>query len=361
LTHLYTSTSTNRLAYSSQTATTRHGLTAFQIDAMSIASLSRTEDLQSGLAHESALISGYSRPDFVGTNEILPTVDVGRERGSWTEFGADGHKIVNGLVQPLGERRKQVSIQVSHSDYRMVKLGLDAVIYDEELNEIEPADRDAFKDRVIARAGDSLSMYKEYTIKTFVSNPTNYAVGFKETMTTTAVRWSDYINSDPTGDVDRWCAALDVSHEVDRRSFTVGLPLDVFSRVRQHPKCEIITTTGFKLPATQEHLASIWGVKEVKVLAAKYQTQSDPRSPLTIEFHPLWSNVVIYRRIEKPTIDAPLAGAIVRRKGFPIVYAPHRDHDRDAEIYPVVDKWGVMWRATASGNNRMFLADRVVN
>ena len=69
---------------------------------------------------------------------------------------------------------------------------------------------------------------------------------------------------------------------------------------------------------------------------------------------------MIYRKITQPTIDAPLAGAIVRRKGFPIVHEPHRDHDRDATIYPVVDKWGVMWRATASGNNRMFLADRVI-
>jgi len=214
---------------------------------------------------------------------------------------------------------------------------------------------------VIARAGDALSMYKEYTIKNFVSTPTNYDAGFKETMTTSASRWSDYVSSDPNGDIDRWCTALEVSHEVDRRSFTVGLPLDVFTKVKQHPKCQIITTTGYRQPASETHLASIWGVKEVKILAAKYQTQSDPRSPLSIEFHALWSNVVvIYRRIETPTIDAPLAGAIVRRKGFPMVYPPHRDHDRDAEIYPIVDKWGVMWRATSTGNNRMFLADRII-
>lgn len=337
-------------------------MTATQISAFDIASQSRTSDLVSGLPHESALISGYSRPDFVGANEILPTVDVSRERGSWTEFGADGHKIVQGLVQPLGESRKRVSIQLSHSDYRMVKVGLDSIIYDEELNEIEPEDRDAFKDRSILRASDALTLYKEYTIKQFVSNPANFAAGFKETMASSAVRWSDYTSSMPNDDIDRWCTSLEVSHEVDRRSFTIGLPIDVFTKVKNHPKCQIITTTGFILPAHEAHLASIWGVKEVKVLSGKYQTQTDSKDPLTIQFFNLWSNVVvIYRKIEKPTIDAPLAGAIVRRKGFPIVHEPHRDHDRDAEIYPVVDKWGVMWRATASGNNRMFLANRVIS
>ena len=340
---------------------TRHGMSVSEIEALDVASQSRTEDLTSGLPHESALISGYSRPDFVGANEILPTVDVSRERGSWTEFGADGYKIVQGLVQPLGEKRKEVSIQLSHGDYKMVKVGLDAILYDEELNEIEPEDREGFKDRSIQRAGDALGLYKEYTIKQFVSNTANYAAGFKETIAASALRWSDYTNSDPNADVDRWCTALEVSHEVDRRSFTVGLPIDVFTKVKNHPKCQIITTQGFKLPATEVHLAAIWGVKEVKVLSGKYQTQTDPKDTRTIQFFPLWTNVVvIYRKIEKPTIDAPLAGAIVRRKGFPIVREPHRDKDRDADIYPVVDKWGVMWRATASGNNRLYLADRVI-
>jgi hypothetical protein len=328
---------------------------------MSIANQSRTEDLRSGLPHESALLSGYSRPDFVGATEILPTVDVQHERGSWTEFGADGHKIVQGLIQPLGERRKQVSIQLSHSDYKMVKVGIDAIIYDEELLEIEPEDRSAFVDRTIMRGGDALTLYKEYTVKQFVSNPANYAAGFKETISASASRWGDYVSSSPNEDIDRWCTALEASHEVDRRSFTVALPVDVFTTVKRHPKCQIITTTGYILPANEAHLASIWGVKEVKVLSGKFQTQTDPRDPLSRQFFHLWSNVVvIYRKIAKPTIDAPLAGAIVRRKGFPIVHEPHRDHDRDATLYPIVDKWGVMWRATPTGNNRMFMADRVI-
>ena len=342
--------------------TTRYGMSVSDIEALAVAHQSRTEDLTSGLPHESALISGYGRPDFVGANEILPTVDVSRERGSWTEFGADGYKIVQGLVQPLGERRKQVSIEIAHSDYKMVKVGIDSVIYDEELLEIEPDDREAFKDRTIQRAGDALTMYKEHTIKNFVSTPTNYAPGFKETIATPAVRWSDYTSSDPNVDVDRWCTALEVSHEVDRSSFTVALPTDVYTKVRRHPKCEIVTTTGYKHPAHEEHLATIWGVKQVKVLSAKFQTQLDSKDPRTIQFFPLWSNVVvIYRKIDKPTIDAPLAGAIVRRKGHPKVHEPHRDHDRDATIYPITDKWGVMWRATSTGNNRMFLADRVLS
>jgi len=242
----------------------------------------------------------------------------------------------------------------------MVKFGLDAIIYDEELLEIETSDHDAFTHRTIMRASDALTLWKEFTIKQFVSNPANYDARFQETIGSSALRWTDYVNSDPNGDIDRWCTALERSHEVDRRSFTVGLPVDVYNSVKTHPKCRIITSQGLILPANEEHLAEIWGVGAVKILSAKYQTQTEPGNLYSAVFRQLWTNiVVIYRRIEKPTIDAPLAGAIVRRKGCPVVHEPHRDHDRDATIYPVTDKWGLMWRAPASGNTRMFLADRV--
>jgi hypothetical protein len=316
------------------------------------------EELTSGLPHESALISGYSNPVFVGAEELFPTVEVSRESGSWTEYGADMHKVVEGLEQPIGAGRKDVSIAVAHGDYKTVKIGLNARIYDEQLNEIEPADRDAFKDRSILRVGSALTLYKEKAICDFASAPANYPVGSKLTLSAGTDRWGDYTNSDPIGDVEALFEALEAFHEVDKSGLRLALAPDVFNKARNHPALRQTLADGRKIPATEESLAQIFGCQAVKVFRGKFATQTDPKDPRTTTFFRLWKNIVIgYRKIETPTIDAPLAGAITRRKGFPLVGESYRDKDRDADVYPTTDKWGM----TVRSMNRMYLIDRVIS
>lgn len=316
------------------------------------------EELQSGIPHESALISGYSNPIFVGAEELFPTVEVNRESGSWTEHGADMHKVVEGLEQPIGAGRKDVSISVAHGDYKTVKIGLNARIYDEQLTEIEPDDREAFKDRSILRVGYALSVYKEKAICDFVSSPANFPAGSKLTLAAGTDRWSDYTNSDPIGDVEALFEALEAFHEVDKSQLRLALALDVFNKARNHPALRQTLSDGRKIPATEESLAQIFGCQKVAVLRGKLSTQTDPKDPRTTTFFHLWKNIVVgYRKIETPTIDAPLAGAITRRKGFPKVHEPYRDRDRDADVYPTTDKWGM----TVRSMNRMYLLDRVVS
>lgn len=323
-----------------------------------IASQGRTEDLTSGLPHESAIVSGYSDPIFVGAEEIFPTVPVNRERGSWTEYGADAAKIITGLEQPIGLGRKNVQISLSHDTYNTVKVGLNAIVYDEEVKEIEPTDEQAFRDRSITRVAKALKLYKEKAVCDYVSNSANYPSGSKTTLSTSATRWADFTNSDPIGDVETLFAALEGFHEVDKRSLRLALAPDVFNKARLHPKLAQVRADGTKIPATEESLAAVWGCEKVSVFRGKYSLQTDPKDTKTITFLPLWSNVVIaYRYISTPTQDAPLAGAIASRKGFPNVMASYRDNDKDADIYPTTDKWGMVIRAM----QRMYIIDRVIS
>lgn len=324
---------------------------------LKLASQSRTEDLRSGLPHETALVSGYSAPELVGAESLFPTVEVSRESGSWTEFGADASAILTGLEQPIGAGRKDISIAIGHGDYKTVKVGLNVRIYDEERDTIEPEDRENFVDRSILRGARGLKLYKEKAICDFMSNSANVPAGSKETHTLATTRWGDYTNSDPTGDVERYCESLEAFHECDKSEFTVNLSPDVFNKVRNHPKCAQITLDGRKIPATEVSLTTLWGVKQVKVFRGKYSVQTDPKDPRTALFYRLWKNLVVINRvIETPTIDAPLPGAIIRVRGTLQVRPSYRDNDKDADVFPFTEKWGLMVRTL----NRLFVAYNVV-
>jgi hypothetical protein len=322
--------------------------------ALSFAQQGVTEDRQVGLPHEEALVSGYSNPEFVGATLMFPAIDVTKESGEWREYGADGLQLIEGGIEmPIGENRKTIDIEVGKDSYRTVKMGLEANVYDEEQ---ETEDYDTIKERKLQAVAHGILLYAESLVSKIVQNVANYATGFKTTLSGTA-RWSDFTNSDPSADIAAGCLAIEDTHEVDRDQFVVAIAKDVWDYVVRHPKLQMVTTSGQKLPPTKEFLAQIWGVKEVRVTRGKYSYNvGDKTDPRNWRFKRLWTNCfVIFRPIEKPNAQSPLWGAVVNRKGFPQVKPPFRDDKRDADVYPTNAKFGVLLRA----KNRAYYADRV--
>jgi hypothetical protein len=322
---------------------------------LAFASQGLTEDRQVGLPHEEALVSGFSNPELVGATLMFPSVDVNKESGEFREYGADGLQLIEGGIEmPIGETRKSIDIEVGKDAYRTVKMGLEAIVFDEEQ---ETEDYDTIKERKLQNVAGAIQLYAESLVSKVVQNTSNFDTGFKVTFSTSTSRWSDGVNSDPSADIAIGCLALEDTHEVDRDQFVVAIAKDVWDYVVVHPKLQMVTTSGQKLPPTKEFLAQIWGVKEVRVARGKYSynvgSKSDPRN---WRFKRLWTNCfVIFRPIEKPNAQSPLWGAVVNRKGFPQVKPPFRDDKRDADVYPTNAKFGVLLRA----KNRAYYADRV--
>jgi hypothetical protein len=321
-----------------------------------MASQNLTEDRLVGLPHEEALVSGFSnQPQFVGSTLMFPSVDVSFESGEWREYGADGLQLIEGgIEQPIGSDRKEVDIEVGKDSYRTAKVGLEARVYDEEQ---ENLDYDQIKEQKLERVGTGIQLYAEYLVSKVVQNTSNYDSGFKVTLSGTA-RWSDYTNSDPSADVRVACLALEDTHEVDRPEFIVAIPMDVWNVIAAHPKLQMVTASGQKLPPTLDFLAQIWNVKAVKLMYGKYSYNvGDKKDPRNWRFKRLWTNCfVVFRPIEKPNSNSPLWGARPHRKGFPRVLPPHRDWKKDADVYGTTDKFGVLLRA----KNRAYYADRVI-
>jgi hypothetical protein len=325
--------------------------------ALQMASQNVNDDRLVGLPHEQNLVSGYSNdPKFVGSSDMAPPVDVSFESGEWREYGADGLQLIDGgIEQPIGAERKAVDIEVGKDSYRTAKVGLEAYVYDEEQ---ETEDYDVIRDRKIQRVSTGIQLYAEYLVSRVVQNTSNFDAGFKVTLAGTS-RWTDYVNSNPTADIQTGLLALEDTHEVDRPDFVVALPMDVWIVLSNHPKVQQpIPGTGLSQQPSLEYLAKLWNVKEVKLLFGKYSYNvGDKKDPRNWRFKRLWTNCfVIYRPITKPNPDSPLWMARPHRKGFPKVPPPYRDWKKDADAYAVTDKFGVLLRA----KNRAYYGERVI-
>jgi hypothetical protein len=325
--------------------------------ALGFASQGMTEDRSVGMPHEEALVSGFSRPELIGATLMFPSVDVSREYGEWREYGADGLQLIEGgLEMPIGATRKEIDVEVGKDTFRTVKVGLQATVFDEEQ---ETDDYDTIKGQKLENVASGILLYSEYLVSKVVQNTSNYDSGFKVTFSTSTSRWSDLTNSDPSADVTIGCLAIEDTHEVDREEFTVGIAKDVWNYVVRHPKLQQFNNSGQKMPPTKEFLATIWGVKNVVVMQGKVSYNvGDKKDPRNWRFKRLWTNCfVVFRAIDKPNAAKPLWGARPHRKGFPQVKPPYRDNERDADVYPTNDKFGVLLRS----KNRAYYADRVIS
>lgn len=318
--------------------------------------MGRTDDLRVVDPHETALVSGYRDPEFFGIKEIFPIVQVGKERGSYTEYGPDASVIVQGLEQPLGKGRKAVDMTIAKGDFAAVKQGVKVPYYDEERN--QTADPETLGDKKATLGMKVIQASMEYTVAQYLQNAASYAVGNSEIVASDA-RWDNYASatSNPVADLVRIGGFMETIFGCDlsQISFAVG-PL-VARAARLHPKVMVTSPQGHQEPAKLTDLASKVGCAAVNQLLGMFAAQVDRKDPRNTIFAHIWGKVVIaYRKIEAPSMDEPLWGGVVREKGFPEVIVT-RDDDVDADYHHVKDKWGLHVRS----NKRGYLMTSVVS
>ena len=315
--------------------------------------MSRTDSLRVVNPHETAIVSGYRDPRLVGVSEIFPIIEVGKEKGSYTEYGPDASIIRAGLEQPLGSGRPSIDVTIAKGDFACIKMGVNVPYYDEERK--EAADPEALSEKKAKLGEQAQLIYMEKTIADYVQNASNFDSTYTEALSGTA-RWSDYTNSDPISDVIRWLDLVELVHDREQDELVVAIGPPVWSKLRNHPKMKVFAANGDSRPATLVDAAAKFGCKAVKVLRGKYAATLDRKDPRNTVFAHLWGKVaLVYNALDKPSMDDPLWGAIVREKGFPEV-SEYRDNDRDADIKAVKDKWGLHVRS----NKRAFLGTTVV-
>ena len=315
--------------------------------------MSRTTDLAVVNEHETAIVSGYRDPRLVGVSKIFPIVEVGKEKGSYTEYGPDASIIRQGLEQPLGVGRKSIDVTIAKGDFAAIKMGVKVPYYDEERNEALNPDKLGEKKSKLGQ--QALMLLMEYTISQYAQNPANYDGGHTEALVGIA-QWSDFTNSDPVSDLVRWMSTTELTLDREQDELSIAISPDVWNKIRLHPKLAVTLANGDKRPATLADFTARVGCKEIDILRGKYAATIDRKDPRNTVFAHLWSkSVLIYNALDQPTMDDPLWGCIVREKGFPFVKET-RDDDVDADYKHVSDKWGMHVRS----NKRGFLGSSII-
>lgn len=319
--------------------------------------MGKTDTLRQVDPHETAIVSGYRNNRLVGINEIMPIIEVNKEKGTYTEWGPDAKVVREGLEQPYGSRRAMIDFSVAKGDYATVKVGVDVPLYEEEVEEIADGDLQTLRDKKSTLGEDIIQLGMEKIVADYVQTAGNYAAGFTTALSGTA-RWDDYTNSDPFTDLSTGLDKLELSVDCEQDELAVAVGPTVWSKLRNHPKLTAALSSNDEKIVTPQFVARKLGIKELKILRGKHVISGyDFKDPRTAVFAHLWGKVaLVYRPMASPSIDQPLWGFVARRKGYHRVES-FNDNYLDAEIKSVKDKWGLSVRA----NNRAYLITTAIN
>jgi hypothetical protein len=307
--------------------------------------------------HATNLVSGYRNKTFLGLR-IFPIVPVNREAGKFTEFGPSPFFTRDKLANALGTPRVRLEYTTATGTYITNRADVEVPIYDRELDEIADSDRDAFVEKKSMMGEDVVQLAMEYEVASIISDPTQYASGFAVTLLSGSTSWKN-AGSTPISDIRTGVRKLATQLGVGYSELRFAVSPKAFEALSDHSALlsRIQYNAGPNSPAvlTLDALAGIFGVGGADMLSAQYPITIDPLDPTATVYSFLWGDVfIIYLPIAKPTFADPLAGAVVRRAGYPWIDG-YRDPKVDADMKVTRDNWGVVVRKSASGQNRLYL------
>ena len=307
--------------------------------------------------HSTNLISGYRNKNFVSLN-IFPIVSVAKESGKFTEFGPAPFIQKAALANALGAKRLRLDYTTATGSYFTNRADIEVPIFDRELDEIADSDRADFIEQKSYLGEDVVQLAMEFEVAGVISDPAQYAAGFTVTLTAGTTSWKN-AGSTPVSDIRTGVRKLSNQLGVGYKDLAIAITPKVWEALSDNAailqRIQYTPAPGQPAVLTTDALAAIFGVGRVDVMSAQYPITVDPSDPTATVYSFLWGDIcVIYLPIAKPNFGSPIAGAIVRREGYPWIDG-YRDFTIDADIKVTRDNWGVMVRKAAGGLNRIYM------
>jgi hypothetical protein len=279
----------------------------------------------------STVAQGYKNADAVGFY-LFPYVPVGQRGGKIISFGKEDFALYNTVRAP-GAATKRVQYGYSGASYALESHALEALVPNELLGDAAAVPGINLSSSAVMKTQNIISLRLEYLQAQIATTPASYAATNKVTLSGTS-QWSDQTNgvSDPIKDVET--AKEAVRKQTGRRPNTIVMGPAVIASLKMHPKViDRIKYTGRDVP-TEELLASLFGVKQVKVGDMVYTDAAGV-------VQDVWGKYVVVAYTELSSLadaGSPTYGYTYRLTGYPMVRKPYPDENANSWIYPVADE-----------------------
>lgn len=279
----------------------------------------------------STVAQGFRNSDAVGF-ALFPYVPVGQRGGKIISFGKEDFALYNTVRAP-GAATKRVQYGYSGASYALESHALEALVPNELLEDAAAVPGINLASSAVMKTQNIISLRLEYLQAQIATTAATYAASNKVTLAGTS-QWSDLTSgvSDPVKDIE--VAKEAVRKQTGRRPNTIVMGPAVMMMLKMHPKViDRIKYTGRDVP-TEELLASMFGVKQVKVGDMVYTDAAGV-------VQDVWGKYVVVAYTELGSLaeaGAPTYGYTYRLNGYPMVRKPYADENANSWIYPVADE-----------------------
>ena len=279
----------------------------------------------------STVAQGYKNSDAVGYY-LFPYVPVGQRGGKIITFGKEDFALYNTVRAP-GTATKRVQYGYSGDSYALESHALEGLVPNEFAEEAAAVPGINLASTAITKTQNVISLRLEYLQAQMATTAATYAASNKITLAGTS-QWSDLTSgvSDPVKDIG--IAKEAVRKQTGRRPNTVVMGPAVFEMLKMHPKIvDRIKYTGRDV-ATEELLASLFGVRQVKVGDMVYTDAANV-------VQDVWGKYVVVAYTETSSLaeaGTPTYGYTYRLNSYPLVRQPYEDKNANSWIYPVADE-----------------------
>jgi hypothetical protein len=277
----------------------------------------------------SEIARGYKNADMVG-GELFPDVPVDQRGGQIIEFSREDFRLYATGRAP-GSNTKRVQYGYLGKLFALKQHALEGVVPFELMQEANAVPGIDLGRVAVNKTQNIIFLSHEKQASDRALDEANYAATNKVTLAGTD-QWSDFVNSDPSGDIEDGKEAI--RSQIGRRPTTAVIGAAVFAKLGQHPKILDRIKYTSRDVVTTELLAALWGLKRVRVGDAVFMNDAGALVDV-------WGKKVVLAFTETgPLRDMglPSYGYTYRLRAHPIVEVPYQDRNAKSWVYPVTDE-----------------------
>ena len=269
---------------------------------------------------------GYKNAEFIGLI-VCPRVPVQISGGQVLQFGKEAFMAQN-LRRAPGARMHCIDLGYLGEKYALVQDGVEGKVPFEWLRDASIVPGIDLGTRAVNLTMRVLTLGLEIEQAGLVTNPGAYDSNHTVVLSGTS-KWSDYVNSNPVGDVDAAKEAIRSSVGIYPNLLTLGPK--VFNTLKNHPKIKDQFKYTSADSITEAMLATYFGVAKVVVGRA---VSADDQGTMS----DVWGNMALlsYSPDLPSGMEEPSFSFTYTMDGNPHVEQPYVERQVRSWLYPTV-------------------------